>query len=128
MGYPDYVKYLLMFLGTCVTMCGCVETDNGNPIHNNPFIIFPGEGKASVLQPNREEQWFIGSGQEIVWNPGVVPEDSTITLLLSLDGGGNYPHIIVSNTANDGSFIWIVLDLPSKNSILQIAGPVSRDV
>ncbi len=128
MGYPDYVKYLLMFLGTCVAMCGCVETDNGNPIHNNPFIIFPGEGKASVLQPNGEEQWFIGSEQEIVWNPGVVPEDSTITLLLSLDGGGNYPHIIVSNTANDGSFIWIVPDLPSKNSILQIAGPVSRDV
>jgi hypothetical protein len=125
---PDYKKYACLFLVTYITIIGCVKTDNSNPIHDNPFIILPGQGKAIVLQPNGEEQWFIGSNQEITWAPGVVPDDTTVTLLLSLNGGNNFSHIIVSNTPNDGSFTWIVPDLPSKQSVLQMVASVSSDI
>lgn len=125
---PGIIKCLRICIGFLGFSFGCVSPVDNNPIHLNPLAVIPGEGKAVLLQPNGEEQWFIGSEQEIVWDPGIVPDESTVTLLLSVDGGANYPHTIVTNTPNDGTFTWTVPDFPSKSSLIQIEGPVSKDI
>lgn len=75
---------------------GCEDKDDGDA--TNPEI--------TVLEPNGGEEWFVGTSQEIRWES----EDITgnVRILLSRDGGANWPYTLTSSTTNDGSYMWTV--------------------
>ena len=82
---------------------------------NTNFVVnVVGTTAFAVTVPNGGESWQSGSSQTITWNnanttdaPFSVP---TVRILLSVDGGQTYPHVVSSSTDNDGTE---TLNLPS---------------
>jgi hypothetical protein len=62
----------------------------------------------TVTAPNGGEAWDIGSTQNITWtatdNIGV----TSISILLSRDGGATYTETLATGEANDGVYAWLV--------------------
>jgi hypothetical protein len=60
----------------------------------------------AVTSPSGGESWAIGSSHNITWSisPSVT---GNINLFVSRDGGGTWT-LIVADTANDGSFPWLI--------------------
>lgn len=68
------------------------------------FSIIPFSASVDVQTPDGGEQWTIGSTQEIRW---IGPAGAT-RVRISLYKGGNFLSTLAGDTANDGSFTWVV--------------------
>jgi hypothetical protein len=66
----------------------------------------------TLQSPDGGESWDGGTQHYITWTTTGASIDH-IRLLLSTDGGGTFPTLIVENTPDDGSFEWTV---PSVNT------------
>ena len=66
-------------------------------------------GPFSVITPNTNLTWEVGTFEEIVWDPANTLSGPVnclfVDIMLSSDGGFTYPDTIASNVANDGSVI-----------------------
>jgi hypothetical protein len=62
----------------------------------------------AVTSPNGGEVWNVGSSHAVTWtaldNVGV----TSVSIVLSLDGGLTYPDTLATGEANDGSYAWAV--------------------
>lgn len=89
--------YLIMLCGLLGFVVGCNDDDDDGD-SSDPEI--------RVLAPDGGEEWFVGTTHEIRWES----EDITgnVRILLSRDGGANWPYTISSSTTNDGSYDWTV--------------------
>ncbi len=73
-----------------------------------------------VITPNGGETLVYGTQYEIKWNASDNVGVTSITLLLSTDGGAAYPDTIASGEPNDGSFLWTVPDRDSKTAKVKV--------
>jgi hypothetical protein len=72
----------------------------------------------TLLSPNGGESWDGGSSQTITWtSTGTI---SAVQLEYSLDNGNSWT-IIISNTANDGSEIWIVPEILTSLALVRVS-------
>jgi hypothetical protein len=60
-----------------------------------------------VISPNAAAAWTVGSSQTVNWSVGNTKNNSAINcqnvnILLSTDGGNNFPTTLAANTPNDG--------------------------
>jgi hypothetical protein len=61
----------------------------------------------TVLSPNNQEVWAVGSSHEIKWTSQFSPEDEIkIELVWYIQNG--YYHPVIATVKNTGSFTWIV--------------------
>ncbi|MBK9336168.1 MAG: lamin tail domain-containing protein [Lewinellaceae bacterium] len=61
-------------------------------------------GPLSVTAPNSNVTWAEGSTQTVTWDVNNTNTlSANVNILLSIDGGNNYPFVLVANTPNDGS-------------------------
>jgi hypothetical protein len=74
-----------------------------------------------VTAPNGGEQWKAGGSSDITWTS--TGDIQNVIILLSLDSGGDYTHIISNSTPNDGSFTWdpIPLEVLGDHNRIEIA-------
>ena len=79
---------------------------NGGGVDSDEMIITVDgtKGPLAVTAPNGAERWTAGSSRTITWS---VNNTNTLTanvkILLSIDGGYNYPFVLASSTSNDGT-------------------------
>jgi hypothetical protein len=79
---------------------------NGGGVDSDEVIITVDgtKGPLAVTAPNGAESWTAGSLRTITWS---VNSTNTLTanvkILLSIDGGYNYPFTLSASTANDGT-------------------------
>jgi hypothetical protein len=73
-----------------------------------------------LISPDGAEVWEAGSVRQITWSttPESSPDDGTVDLELSLDGGQSWAQIS-SGEPNDGSFFWDVPELLSENAMVR---------
>jgi hypothetical protein len=88
-------------------------TNSGEDESDGNFTIADGEApEVTVTAPNGGETWPIDSFFDITWtatdNIGV----TSISIVLSVDGGATYPDTVCTNEANDGVYSWTV-DAPA---------------
>ncbi|MBT7144330.1 MAG: hypothetical protein HN894_13460, partial [Bacteroidetes bacterium] len=71
----------------------------------------------TVVTPNGGEVWDGGTNADILWtSTGTIAE---VDIYYSLDGGGNW-SFVANNTPNDGTYTWLVSNLPTTNAIIAI--------
>ena len=88
--------------------------------------------------PNKGEVWQMGVSHVITWTAGAITDinllPNPVTLLLSSDGGTNFPVTIAAGLPNSGSFTWTPTGLvPGSNYLVKLevkdkAGNSSSDV
>lgn len=62
------------------------------------------KGPLAITLPNGGEPWSAGSPQIITWDVNNTHLlSANVKILLSVDGGYNYPYTLVSSTANNGA-------------------------
>ena len=70
-------------------------------------LLASGAGPFLITAPNTAVTWPGNSTQSVTWavaNTNVAPVSATdVTILLSVDGGLTYPHVLAASTPNDGS-------------------------
>ncbi len=80
--------------------------------------------QVTVVQPNGGEILEHGTDYEVRWiasdNVGV----TSMTILLSTDGGTSFPDTIAADEPNDSSYIWTVPNIDSKAARIKI---IARD-
>jgi len=81
----------------------------GEDMSNANFAIADATAPTVTLSaPNGGEVWDIGNTYDITWtatdNIGV----TSISLVLSRDGGATFPDTIAQGEANDGAYTWLV--------------------
>jgi hypothetical protein len=100
--------------GACTSEDDMVVTVDGN---SGPFL---------VTAPNTALTWTAGQSEAVVWN--VAGTDSgavnckTVDIFLSTDGGLTYPHILASQTLNDGNTQVQVPNLPGTQNRVRVQG------
>ena len=72
-----------------------------------------------VIVPNGGEVWDVDSKQDINWTATDPSGISSISLYLSLDGGGTFPHTIALGEHNKPPFSWIVPPLLSDSAVVK---------
>ncbi|CAG0932452.1 hypothetical protein TFLX_02593 [Thermoflexales bacterium] len=82
-------------------------------------------GPFQVTAPNTALTWAIGSTQNVTWNvanTNLAPVNcSTVNVLLSTDGGFNYPITLASGVANNGTAAITVPNNPTTQARVQVA-------
>lgn len=80
---------------------GCTDEDNMS------VTIHGSSGPFLVTQPNTNVSWQAGSQQTVTWNVANTTASpvscANVDILLSVDGGFTYPHVLLTSTPNDGS-------------------------
>ncbi len=78
----------------------------------------------AVTAPNTAVSWSGGSSQSVTWNVAGTTAGginaTNVTILLSTDGGNTFPNTIVASTANDGSELIIVPNLPTGSARIKV--------
>ena len=87
--------------------------------------LVPGDAQApsvTVNGPNGSEVWNIGTSRNVTWtatdNVGV----TSISILLSRDGGVTYPDTLAVGEANDGLYSWTVSGSATAAARIKVAG------
>lgn len=88
-----------------------------NAQDNMTVTVSAAAGPFLVTQPNAALSWTAGSTRTITWavaSTNVAPVNcSAVDILLSVDGGYTWPHVLATAAANDGSHDVV---LPNVNS------------
>jgi hypothetical protein len=74
----------------------------------------------AVVSPNGGETLDYGTQYEIRWVAQDNARVTSVTLLLSTDGGVSFPDTIAAGEANDSSFLWSVPDLSSHTARVRV--------
>lgn len=78
-----------------------------NAQDNMTVSVTSAAGPFVVTAPNTAETWTAGSTRTVTWNVAsttAAPVScSAVDILLSVDGGYTYPHVLATATANDGT-------------------------
>jgi hypothetical protein len=97
-----------------VTGAGCNAQDD---------VVVTVSGTAGpflVTQPNTALSWAAGSTQTITWdvaNTNASPVNcASVDILLSVDGGFTYPHVLATATPNDGSQAVVLPSIPATST------------
>ncbi|AKM84878.1 MAG: subtilisin-like protein serine protease [candidate division Kazan bacterium GW2011_GWA1_50_15] len=77
-------------------------------------------GTLTVTAPNGGENWTIGSTQDITWDSTGFGGGNIIDIDYSTNAGGGWTSII-TNTANDGLYGWIIPNEPSTQALVRIS-------
>jgi subtilisin-like proprotein convertase family protein len=81
-------------------------------------------GPFIVTAPNQNEEWEVGSYQEITWD--VANTDNArvnaqrVNIRLSIDGGRTYPFLLAEGTKNDGSDFVTIPNLPTNSARIKV--------
>ncbi len=79
------------------------------------------EGPAvQVLAPNGGEFWPVGSNQDIDWLATDPAGVDSVSILLSVDGGNTFPHVITHGKPNLPPYSWIVPPLYSDSAVIKV--------
>ncbi len=81
------------------------------------FTIHHSVVSVQVVAPNGGEQWNTGTQQTITWS--VLGVDS-IAIELSVDSGGSWQTIAANLSATDGSYLWTINGISTKNALIRI--------
>lgn len=81
---------------------------------------------AHVAQPNGGETWVVGTGHNIRWSSSSFSEYVKIQINRNFPAG--YWTTLISSTANDGVYSWIVTPTASTHARIRISGAVSTAV
>ncbi len=88
------------------------------------FDVTDQAGPFLVTAPNTATNWTVGSLQGVSWdvaNTDAAPVSCTsVNIRLSTDGGYTFPHLLVSDTPNDGTHYLPVPDLPSSSARIKV--------
>jgi len=84
-------------------------------LSNSFFEIFP---KIELLSPNGEEQWVLGSTQEITWTSTDV---ESVKIEFSPDNGLNWQTIIPDANASAGLYNWLIDVKPTEEGLIRIS-------
>lgn len=79
---------------------------NGGGVDSDEVIITVDgtKGPLAVTAPNGGQSWAAGSSNTVTWSVNNTNAlSANVKILLSVDGGYNYPFVLTSSTANDGS-------------------------
>jgi Metallo-peptidase family M12B Reprolysin-like/Secretion system C-terminal sorting domain/Bacterial pre-peptidase C-terminal domain/Fibronectin type III domain len=81
-------------------------------------------GPFQVTAPNSNITWNAGGSATVTWsvngtNTGSV-NCTAVNILLSTDGGNTFPVVLASSTANDGSEVISVPDLPGTTNRIKV--------
>jgi hypothetical protein len=79
--------------------------------------IFP---EVEVLSPDGGEVIEYNTDHEITWTASDNARVVSVTIVLSTDGGATYPDTLAKEEDNDGSYMWTVPDLDSKNARIKV--------
>ena len=78
-------------------------------------------GPFSVSNPNGGETFTAGNAMSVTWNTASTTSYcSTVDVLLSVDGGYNYPYTLMSGTNNDGSVSVVIPAGVTNTSIARV--------
>jgi len=72
----------------------------------------------TVISPNGEETWPVGSNQNITWTSSGT--SGSVRIELSTNNGSNWLYI-VPTTPDNGSYPWTVSNTPSTNCLIRIS-------
>ena len=81
----------------------------------------------AVTSPNASgDYWQMGTNVPVSWNVASTTSSpincANVDILLSVDGGYTYPHVLVSGTANDGSETITVPNIPTLSARVKVKG------
>jgi hypothetical protein len=81
----------------------------------------------AVTGPNtKNDYWQIGSSVTVTWDVATTTTSpincSNVDILLSLDDGHTYTHVLAANTANDGSETITVPNAPTASARVKVKG------
>jgi hypothetical protein len=79
---------------------------NGGGVDSDEVIISVDgtKGPLAVTAPDGGESWAAGTSKTITWSVNSTNSlSANIKILLSIDGGYNYPFVLASSTVNDGT-------------------------
>jgi hypothetical protein len=99
--YSSFYAFLLLTVG-CFVIISCDKDDSDNAPQSSITVISPNGGE--VLSANTE--FFIE------WESHNVVGD--VRILISWDGGDNWPAIVDSSTLNNGEYTWSPTDTASQ--------------
>jgi hypothetical protein len=84
-------------------------TNSGEDVSDADFEIADGTApEVTVTDPNGGEVWDIGSTHDITWTATDDQGVTSITIVLSVDGGSTYPDTLSSGESNDGTYSWTI--------------------
>jgi len=99
-------------LGGCASEDDVLITVAGNA---GPFV---------VTEPNTNVIWYIGDSKTITWNvtnTNIAPVNcNLVRILLSTDGGFNYPVVLAESVPNTGSAMILTPDLVSNTCRVKV--------
>jgi len=98
--YSSFYAFLLLTIG-CFVIISCDKDDSDNAPSSS----------VSVISPNGGEVWSANSEHLIEWESHNVVGD--VRILISWDGGDNWPTIVDSSTLNNGEYTWSPADTAS---------------
>jgi len=75
---------------------------------------------AAVVSPNGGEWLEMGTQYDIRWTASDNARVTSVTLLLSIDGGVTYPDTIAAGEVNDSSYVWTVPDLTTHTARVRV--------
>lgn len=77
-----------------------------------------------VTNPNTALTWAAGSTQTVTWDVSNTTASpitcANVKISLSLDGGYNYPNVLIASTPNDGSEVITVPNNPSTTARVKV--------
>ncbi len=73
-----------------------------------------------VTAPDGGEVIEYNTDYEITWTAGDNARVTSVTIVLSTDGGATYPDTVAAGEPNDGSYMWTVPDVDSKTARIKV--------
>jgi hypothetical protein len=107
--------YPMCAADSCVRFLGDETFKVVPPVRRDPEAP-----EVTVTSPNGGEVLVFGDQYEIRWAAADNARVTSITILLSSDGGTSWPDTIAADEANESSYIWDVPDISSDRARIKI--------
>ncbi|CAM1344331.1 fibronectin type III domain-containing protein [Tenacibaculum amylolyticum] len=86
--------------------------------------VIESAGPFIVTSQNSQETWNAGNNASVTWDVANTDQSpinvNTVTILLSVDGGYTYPHILAQNVPNNGNASFIVPSISNTTDTARI--------